>query len=479
MDAEKDPREGAPKGAHFKTDDAAQGAGSHARPRHTRESLEGAVADALDVDEETIAGLASGKAEGVDSSVRRGSRTRDRFELGLESELEPASSASTRAHGTASLRGAEGGTADDEKDAAAPGAPSGNARRRRVPLAAKVLAALLVLIMGVAGGLWAWVASLEGAMSVSEEDRAELEEALVAPAEEQGRTAYMLIIGSDARSGDAFSRSDVIMLARVDTASAKVTLVSIPRDTMIVRSDGAVEKINAEYNYGPAATVRAVSEFAGVDISHYVEVDFEGLKQVVDALGGVTVNIPEDIVAGNGGMSFSAGEQVLDGEQALAYARERYNVSGGDFGRAQAQRQIVEAIVKEVLASSPVELPGLVSQLAQSVTTDLSVPDIASYALDIQRSGSALELYSAAAPSYALSQGGVSYVATMYDEWRDMMRRVDAGLDPNDTTAEIPAEQLEDERLGSASNAAGPRDYHDLSESSALTTDDVASSSDD
>ena len=264
------------------------------------------------------------------------------------------------------------------------------------------------------------------------------------------------------------------MLARVDTARATVTLVSIPRDTMVQASNGGTEKINASYNYGPAFAVRAVSEFAGVDIAHYVEVDFEGLEQVVDALGGVTVTIPEDIPAGNGGTAFSAGEQTLTGEQALSYARERYNVSGGDFGRAQAQRQIVEAIVRQVLAASPVQIPGLVGQLASSVSTDLSSADIASYALEIQRSGESLTIYSAATPSYSLSQDGVSYVATMYDEWRAMMRRVDAGLDPSDSSAEIPQEQAEDERLGAATNAAGPRDYRALAESAALTTEDVA-----
>ena len=62
----------------------------------------------------------------------------------------------------------------------------------------------------------------------------------------------------------------------------------------------------------------------------------------------------------------------------------------------------------------------------------------------------------------------------LYDEWRAMMRRVDAGLDPSDSSAEIPQEQAEDERLGAAANAAGPRDYRALAESAALTTEDVA-----
>ncbi|MBM6893274.1 LCP family protein, partial [Enorma massiliensis] len=99
-----------------------------------------------------------------------------------------------------------------------------------------------------------------------------------------------------------------------------------------------------------AMAVRAVSEFAGVPISHFVSVHFEELEEIVDMLGGVWVDVPESFSAGNGGMSFKAGNQLLTGEQALAYARERYHVSGGDFGRAQAQRQIVEAVIRQVLA---------------------------------------------------------------------------------------------------------------------------------
>ena len=399
---------------------------------HTRESLEGAVAKPLDLDEKNLKDLTSGGAERLEASAKRVTR----------------------------------------HEAPAP------ARKGRVPFAAKVLIVLLAVIGVVAGGLWAWVSGIEGEMRVRDEDRADLEDALVTPGEQSAadqasNAFYVLIIGSDAREGESVSRSDVIMLARVDTDAPSITLVSIPRDTMIYRGDGAIEKINAEYNYGPGPTVRAVSELAGVDIAHYVEVNFDGMKDVVDALGGVTVNIPEDITAGNGGISLSKGEQVLSGDEALAYARERYNATGGDFGRAQAQRQIVEAIVREVLSSSPVEMPGLVTKLAQAITTDLSAPDIISYALALQQAGGSLTTYSAACPSYTLNQDGVSYVATMYAEWREMMQRVDAGLDPNDESAEIPDAQRENERLGATTNAAGPKDYEDLAEN-ALTTDDVA-----
>ena len=433
----------------------------------TRRALEGFEAAPVHYDADSPAPIA-GPGTSVAPSVKPRHSAPSPLQERIREELEPPTKASSKARGTAVLEGAS--SVGD----VSPSAPDSR-RRRRVPLAAKALLVLLVLI-GVAGGVcWAWVSGLESSMSLDDKDRAELGEVLAAQDASSGTAPfYSLIIGSDARESLEGSRSDVIMLVRADVSTGVVTLISIPRDTMVYDDRGGVEKINAAYNYGPAATVRAVSEYAGVDIFHYVEVDFSGLEQVVDALGGVTVNIPEDIAAGNGGVEFSAGEQVLNGEEALAYARERYNVTGGDVGRAQAQRQIVEGIVRKILASSPVDMPGLISQLASCVSTDLSIADIVSYAMELRDSSDGMTLYSAAAPSYALEQDGVSYVATMYSEWEEMMRRTDAGLNPSETADPVPLEQQQDDRLGAATNAAGPRDYAQLLADGALTTWDVA-----
>lgn len=98
---------------------------------------------------------------------------------------------------------------------------------------------------------------------------------------------------------------------------------------------------------------------------------------------------------------------------------------------------IIEAIVEKVLSKSITEIPGTVESLARCVTTDYSVTDLVSLALTFKDKG--LTMYSAACPSYTLNQDGISYVGTQYAEWQDMMRRVDAGLDPTDTSAESPS----------------------------------------
>lgn len=338
------------------------------------------------------------------------------------------------------------------------------------------LVVVIALIAGAGAGIALYVKSLDDSMALDEQERNELLEVL-APASSQQAVEepfYMLLIGSDAREGDVASRSDVTMLVRVDAANATVDLVSIPRDTMVT-INGSTQKINAAYAEGGASlAVETVSEFAGVPLSHYAEVDFASVETLIDDLGGVWVNVPESFSAGNGGMDFEAGEQRLTGEQALAFARERYNVSGGDFGRAQAQRLVVQAIIQQVLAAQPTQLPGLISQLAASVSTDLSVGDVISLAQDFQGSSAGTTIYSAACPSYSMSVDGVSYVCPEFEEWRAMMQRVDAGLDPNDESAEIPEEQRTNETLGAASNSPAPRDYEDLAANAGLTTEDVA-----
>lgn len=349
---------------------------------------------------------------------------------------------------------------------------------RRIALI--VFAVLFTLIVGSGIALAAYVNSLNTSMGFDDkQEEAELKEALQPAsasesATEESTAFYMLILGSDSRDdGETASRSDVTMLARIDPDNGQVDLISIPRDTMVTIEGQGRQKINAAYAFGGASgAIDAVSSFAGVPITHYCEVHFEELQRVVDELGGIWVNIPESFTT-DSGVSFQAGNQRLNGEQALTFARERHNVSGGDFGRAQAQRLVVQAIIKQVLASSPAQLPGLVSSLASSISTDLSVTDIIAMAQRFQASD--LTLYSAVCPSYSFYEGGVSYVCPMFNEWRDMMCRVDAGLDPNDTTAEIPQAQLGNLKLGAASNSPAPRSYEALVANAGLTTDDVAS----
>lgn len=297
----------------------------------------------------------------------------------------------------------------------------------------------LVCVFGVLGAAAAlYVNSLGQALSIDNQQEAESLKAALAPitAETKEKPFYMLVLGSDAREGDSASRSDVIILTRVDPATGSITMVSIPRDTMVDLPGHGRSKINAAYAYdGAAGAVEAVSSFAGVPITHYAEIHFEELQDLVDALGGVWVNVPvsnDETGSSNSGMQLEAGEQLLSGEQALAFARERYGYTRGDFQRSDNQRILAQAIVKSVLATSPLDLPGTVQKLAGCVSTDLAMGDILTLAQKFQQV-STPTFYSAMAPSSTMTIDGVSYVVADYSAWSDMMKRVDAGEDPNST----------------------------------------------
>lgn len=330
--------------------------------------------------------------------------------------------------------------------------------------------ALAVILFLVLCGCAVVMAHLNNKISMGAEVT-ELKSALMEEEATQNDGFYVLLVGSDAREGDTFSRGDVLMLCRIDPVKRVVSLVSIPRDTMVnIPGAVGVQKINAAYAYGGASSqVYTVSKFAGVPISHYVEVDFEGTEKLIDTLGGVWVDVPEAVSNSYapGGM-LQIGRQLLDGKTALAYARERHSASGGDFSRARAQRLIVQAIIRQTMQSSPLEMPGLIESMASCVSTDYSIPDIVSLAFKFR--GGSITLYSAATPSYSLWQDGVSYVGTEFAEWQDMMRRVDAGLDPNDTSVPIPEPQASSSELGKAENSESPKDYEKLAEEG-LTTD--------
>ena len=331
-----------------------------------------------------------------------------------------------------------------------------------------VVAIVMLLMIGAGAFALHWISALDGSMNVGESE--ELNEVLKGPAKEEESAFYMLLLGSDAREGESYSRSDVNMLVRVDPEVGSVCLVSIPRDTMVDIPGYGTQKINAAYAFnGPVGAITTVSDFAGVDIRHYAEIHFDELIELVDLLGGVEVNVSEPMYSWTDGVEIPAGVQTLSGGQALDYARDRHSMAGGDYSRAQAQRQIVEAILTKVTKMSVTELPAFIEEAADCVSTDLSIKDLIGLGLKFNSTG--VNVYSSVCPSYSFMQDGVSYTGTMYNEWKTLMQRMDAGLDPEDETATIPDEQLNNERLGSAENAMSPRDYDP--ENAGLTTDDV------
>lgn len=295
-----------------------------------------------------------------------------------------------------------------------------------------VLAVIVVLCVAVGAAAALYMNSISDSMKMDSEQQSELDTVLSESTAQE--PYYVLLLGSDARENDTASRSDTIILARIDANVGKATLVSIPRDTKVEIEGHGTQKINAAYAFGgPAGAVEAVEKMSGVEISHYAEIHFDELEKAVDQLGGIWVDIPESndqTGASNTGVELNAGMQRLNGEQALAFARERYGYNEGDFQRAENQRIIVQAIADTILSLPPTELPGAVQSLANCISTDYSLDELVNLAQTFQQAEH-YYFYSAMVPSTTKTIDGVSYTITLEDEWADMMQMVDTGQDPS------------------------------------------------
>ncbi len=253
---------------------------------------------------------------------------------------------------------------------------------------------------------------------------------------------YILLLGTDgslereadASYGNSF-RTDSIMLARIDPVNKKVSLVSIHRDSVVDLGEGYGEqKINAAHAFGgPALSVKAVSGLAGVGISHYAEINFDGFKEIVDALGGVEVDVPVEINDDDAGGHLDAGAQTLSGEQALILCRSR-NTYGTyadpDSMRAANQRLVLSAIAKKLLSADVGAIASTVTTLSQYVKTDLDVADIVGLAQIMKGLDPSSDIYTAMEPVTSDYIDGGWYTYTVMNEWRAMIERMNQGLPP-------------------------------------------------
>lgn len=295
-----------------------------------------------------------------------------------------------------------------------------------------VLAVIVVLCVAAGAAAALYMNSISDSMKMDSEQQSELDTVLSESTVQE--PYYVLLLGSDARANDTASRSDTMILVRVDANVGKATLVSIPRDTKVEIEGHGTQKINAAYAFGgPAGAVEAVENMSGIEISHYAEIHFDELEKAVDQLGGIWVDVPvssNQTGSSHSKYQFSAGMQKMSGEQVLAFARERYGYNEGDFQRAENQRIVVQSLADAVLSLPPTDLPGTVQSLANCISTDYSLNELIELAQTFQ-SAEHYYFYSAMVPSTTQTIDGVSYTITLEDEWANMMQMVDTGQDPS------------------------------------------------
>ena len=167
----------------------------------------------------------------------------------------------------------------------------------------------------------------------------------------------ILLLGSDSRisAGDptqwsyGAQRTDAILLLHLRGDRQGAFVISIPRDSWVNVPGHGEAKINAAYSWGgPALLIQTVEELTGVHIDHFAVADFESFAALTDSVGGVEITVAEDSYA-YGALQFAAGTYLMDGEEALRYARQRVGVPGGDFGRIQRQQNWMRSFARAVL----------------------------------------------------------------------------------------------------------------------------------
>lgn len=178
-------------------------------------------------------------------------------------------------------------------------------------------------------------------------------------------------------------RSDTTIVATVNPRDKQTTLVSLARDTYVdIPGQGKQDKLNHAYAFGGASlTMDTVENYLNIPINHYVSINMAGLKELVNAVGGIEVN--NNLTFSQDGYDFTIGKISLDGEQALSYSRMRYEDPNGDYGRQERQRKVIEGIVQKVLSLNSVSnYQEILTAVSDNMKTDLSFDDMKKIALD-------------------------------------------------------------------------------------------------
>ena len=232
----------------------------------------------------------------------------------------------------------------------------------------------------------------------------------------------IMIMGVDSREDDV-GRSDTLMIAAVDPKRNQASLLSVPRDTRVKIPGHSWDKINAAYAYGSAKSgilggeklaQRTVEDFLGVNIDHYVVIDTHAFQKIIDAIGGIDIDVEkrmyyEDPWDDDGGLviDLKPGMQHMNGKTAVTYVR--YRDEEGDIGRIKRQQKFMKACMDKVTSPAIIpKLPTVIKEVIGSVKTDLSFRQLLEFAgtlKEAQKNGLKTEMV----PGRPLYISGVSY----------------------------------------------------------------------
>lgn len=222
-------------------------------------------------------------------------------------------------------------------------------------------------------------------------------------------------------------RSDTMMVATISPQDNQTTVVSIGRDSYVdIVGHGTTDKINHAYAFGgPAMAMNTVEKFLDIPIDHYVSINMAGLKELVDAVGGIEVD--NEITFSQDGFDFAIGRTSLNGEQALAYSRMRYEDPNGDYGRQERQRKIVEGIVKKVLSLDGItQYQTILNAVEQNMKTDMSFDDMRTLAFNYRSAFQTIKQDQLQGEGFM--QDGISYQRVSDEELARVQKELKAQL---------------------------------------------------
>lgn len=214
---------------------------------------------------------------------------------------------------------------------------------------------------------------------------------------QEGYTTIALF-GGDSREGqlEAGTHADTIIVASIDNETKEIKLMSIYRDTLVQETDGRLKKANnAYFQGGPQEAINMLNRNFDLDIEHYVTVDFKALADTIDLLGGIEMDVSaEEAVETNKYIVETAmvvdkevnyvseGVQILDGVQAVTYARIRKNV-GGDYARTERQRLVIQKVVEKAKQTDLVTINAIIDKIFPQVSTSFSLGELVKLAAGV------------------------------------------------------------------------------------------------
>ena len=298
----------------------------------------------------------------------------------------------------------------------------------------------------------------------------------------------ILVMGSDSREGEANDleaegatdeRSDTTILIHVSADRKDAYGVSLPRDAIIDRPDCEVQGetipgesgalFNTAFSVGGAqCTIQTVEELTGIYINHFVTIDFNGFKDMVDAVNGVEVCIPKDVDDDEHDIHFDAGTQELTGQEALNYVRERYVLSfTGDIGRMKRQQAFIASMVNKVMSAGTLSRPDRVYSFLDAATQSIavdedldSIADLADLAGQFKNTGLAhIKFVTVPFGEYEPDPNRLVWLPEAEDLWQRIRNDAPLGEDFSETSL-------------SADDPVGTTDGPDSPSPSADTSDD-------